>query len=281
MSLVQQQPAINSRAALWTILLHAVLIALFFLVKYRPPQVEPIDEMGMEVNLGTAADGYGTDQPMALGEPAPDNESAPAATAAAPANTDIPENIVESNEPEAPAVKTLPEKKKAPNTSNTTAANTGKKAEKATNESPTPQQARYVYGGSTGTGGNSATSDVRGSSEGNTRGNGDRGVPGGTPGADNYEGTPGNGRGISHNISGRSIVAFPPPEAEFKEGGRVTIRVTVNRQGEITNKSIVSSSNPQLRELALKKISSIRFNKSNTAPVEQFGNITFVFKTRS
>ncbi len=278
MSVAQEQPAINTKAAAWTAAVHIVLLLLFFLITYTPPRIEKIEELGMEVNLGTSADGYGTDQPMSLGEPAPDNAATTSASSAA--NTDLPANVLESNEPEAPAVNTT-ETKKTTNTNNSINSNTRNRSDRPANANTTRQRARYVYGGSTGTGGNNATTDARGGSEGNTTGNGDRGVPGGTPGADNYEGTPGSGGGISHNISGRNIVAFPPREAEFKEGGTVVVRITVNKAGNITGKRIVSASSPQLRELALKKVSSIRFNKSDTAPEEQFGNITFVFKTRS
>lgn len=278
MSIAQEQPAINSRAAIWTAGIHILLLLLFFFITYSPPQIEKIEELGIEVNLGTAADGYGTDQPMSIGEPAPDNAATTSASSAA--NTDLPANVLESNDPDAPAVNTT-ETKKTTNTNNTANNNTRNRNDRPANSNNTRQQARYVYGGSTGTGGNNAATDAKGSSEGNTTGNGDRGVPGGTPGADNYEGTPGSGGGISHNISGRNIVAFPPREAEFKEGGTVTVRITVNQAGNITNKRIISSSSSQLRELALKKVNSIRFNKSETAPEEQFGNITFVFKTRS
>lgn len=278
MSIAQEQPAVDSKAAIWTAGIHILLLLLFFFITYSPPQIKQIEELGIEVNLGTSADGYGTDQPMRLGEPAPDNAANTSASSAA--NTDLPANVLESSDPDAPAVNTT-ETKKTTNTNNTANNNTRNRNDRPTNSNNTRQQARYVYGGSTGTGGNNATTDAKGSSEGNTTGNGDRGVPGGTPGADNYEGAPGSGGGISFDLDGRRIVAFPPKEAEFKESGKVEVRITVNKEGIITQKSIKTASSSQLRELALKKVNSIRFNKSDTAPVEQFGIITFVFKTRS
>ncbi len=282
MTTATQQP-FNVKAAGWTAVVHALLLLLFFFITYQPPAIEPVEELGIEVNLGTSADGYGTDQPMAVEAPAPNNEAASSSNSAA--NTDLPANMVESTEPDAPEVNTSPVKKTV-NINKTTPENSNRNRNRnerpANNSTATPQpKARYVYGGSTGTGGNNAATNAKGGNEGNTSGSGDRGVPGGTPGAPNYSGTPGKGGGISHNINGRSIVAYPPPEAEFKEGGRVTVRITVNRQGQITDKRVVSSSNAQIREIALKKVSSIRFNKSESAPEEQFGNITFVFKTRS
>lgn len=280
MSVIQQQEqSVDVRAAVWTVGAHALLLLLFFFITYQPPVMESPEEMGMEVNLGTALDGYGTDQPMAIGEPSPDDAAATSMSTAA--QTDLPANIVESDDPEAPAINTT-ETKKTTTVNNTTNSNRPNRNDRPANNNTSPKpKARYVYGGATGTGGNGANTDSKGSSEGNTTGNGDRGVPGGTPGADNYVGAPGTGSGISHNINGRNIIAFPPKDAEFKEGGQVTVRITVNQLGIITDKRIVSSSNAELREIALKKVSSIRFNKSETAPEEQFGNITFVFKTRS
>jgi hypothetical protein len=58
----------------------------------------------------------------------------------------------------------------------------------------------------------------------------------------------------------------------------VVIRVTVNRDGVIVDSRIVSAANATIRALASKKLQSVRFNKSPTAPAEQFGNITFEFK---
>lgn len=280
MSIIQQQEqSVDVRAAAWTVGAHALLLLLFFFITYQPPMMESPDEMGMEVNLGTAVDGYGTDQPMNIGEPAPDD--AASTSMSTTAQTDLPANIVESDDPEAPAVNTT-ETKKTNTANNTTNTNRPNRNNRPANDNTTPKpKARYVYDGATGTGGNGASTDSKGSSEGNTTGNGDRGIPGGTAGAGNYEGTPGSGKGISHNIDGRNIVAFPEKDAEFKEGGQVTVHITVNRLGIITDRRIVSSSNSELRAIALKKVSSIRFNKSDSAPEEQFGNITFVFKTRS
>lgn len=279
MSLVNNNTnTLDSRAAIWTIAIHILLLLLFLFVKYSPPQIDPVEDMGMEVNLGTMLDGYGTEQPMAVGDPAPDNEISMGQSSAA--DIDMQGEILESNDPDAPVVNANDQANNASN-NRTTNTNTIANNQRPANRNRPRQTARYVYGGATGTGGNSAANNSTGSSEGNTTGNGDRGVPGGTAGADNYEGTPGAGGGVSHTISGRNIIAFPTNEGEFKESGKVTIRVTVNKAGIITDKRIVISSSSELSRLALKKLIAIRFNKSDAAPEEQFGNITFVFKTRS
>lgn len=278
MSMVQEQP-VDIKAAAWTIGVHLVLLLLFFFISYQLPQQEPIEEMGIEVNLGTSEDGYGTNQPMSVGLPAPDNAASTSLSNAS--SSDLPTNVLESDDPNAPAINSNNTNSNTTNRNNAVNSNVNDRNDRPANNNNTRRQARYVYSGSDGEGGNGAGADNDGGSEGNTTGSGDRGVPGGTPGASNYEGTPGRGGGISHTLSGRNIVAFPNRDAEFKESGSVTIRITVNKDGVITNKRITSASSSELRQIALEKVEKIRFNKSSSAPEEQFGNITFVFKTRS
>lgn len=259
-----------------------LLLLLFIFSQYSLPVNPPVQELGMEVNLGTSDNGSGDDQPMSTEDPAPN--AASAAFKSAAQQTTAAKQMEESNDPDAPAVN-QPNNSKALTPSNTmTETRTRKSNQPATesNNNNQQQKPRYVYNGSTGKGGNSASQDHPGTSEGNTTGPGDRGVPNGTPGSPNYTGSPGNGNGgINHTLTGRSIVAFPPKDADFKEGGRVVIRVTVNRDGMITDKRVLSISNAALRDLALHKVDKIRFSKSDSAPEEQFGTITFVFKTRS
>lgn len=271
------------KALAWTVGVHVLLLLLFILFKYSVPSItQPFPEMGMEVNLGTSDKGYGTDQPMAVDEPAPSNASATNANVSPAKNTT--QDMLRTDDPEAPAVNTPVNTTN--NSRNNTQANTNthrnnNTQQTTTNTNTQQQRPRYVYNGGTGRGGNAAQTNIAGGNEGNTNGTGDRGVPGGTPGASNYSGIPGRGNGISHTLTGRNIVAYPNPDADFREGGRVVVRVTVNRAGIITNKQIVSASNAELRVIALRKVEKIQFNKSEDAPEEQFGNITFVFKTRS
>ncbi len=107
------------------------------------------------------------------------------------------------------------------------------------------------------------------------REHGDMGVA-----AANDQAYPSKGYVIRHSIAGRNIVLHPDAKAEpvLKEDGKVIIRVAVDREGAIVNSNVISASNPIVKELALKSLPSIRFNKSATAPPEQFGNITFQFK---
>jgi len=259
-----KQAIIDNKALAWTIGVHVLLFLLFFLLSYSTPIPPPVDYSGgMEVNLGTSDNGSGTDQPM--------NTKAPAAYQATVVfksvaeKSSVPKNIIRSNEADAPEVN-----------------NTSKKAGKATtNEKGHKQEKpKYAYAGDNGQGGNSANQNIAGKSEGNTTGPGDRGVPSGTPGATNYSGVPGNGTGgIGHTLSGRTI-SPDKFEAEFHESGKVVIHVTVDRNGNIVNKFVKSSSNPQLTKLAIDKINSAHFSKSTGPEPQQFGDVTIVFKTR-
>lgn len=281
----QNEQTFNVKAAAWTVGVHVVLLLLFILFKYSvPATAAPVVDMGMEVNLGTSDNGSGTDQPMDVEDPAAAANSNAARTTTRQAQEN--KELLNTDDPDAPAVKNTPSTNKQASHTNeqATTRNRNNTSQPQAPAAHTQQQQRprYVYNGGTGRGGNSADANAPGSSEGNTTGNGDRGVPGGTPGASNYTGTPGSGNGgISHNLAHRNIIAFPAPDADFKEGGRVVIRITVNKAGNIINKQIVSASNAELRAIALRKVDKVRFNKSDDAPEEQFGNITFVFKTRS
>ena len=108
----------------------------------------------------------------------------------------------------------------------------------------------------------------------------DQGVQGGTPGAANYSGIPGNGTGgIGHTLSGRAI-SPDKFEAEFRESGKVVIHVTVDKNGNIIDKRVKTSSSPQLTKIALDKLSNARFSKSEGPEPQQFGDVTIIFKTR-
>lgn len=277
-------PTINTKALAWTAGIHALLILLFVFVHYTVPASVPAEELGMEVNLGTSDEGSGTEQPMDMDDPAPD--AANANRTSNNVSEDGSRSLLDSDEPDAPEVRNAPAtspnnrnlNQRIPNNRNRNTPNTNTAAQQQRQQQQRP---RYVYNGGTGRGGNSASANAPGGSEGNTSGTGDRGVPGGTPGATNYEGSPRPGTGgINHTLSGRSIFA-PPMQADFREGGKVVVRVTVNREGSIVNKQVISSTNAELRSIALQKLSKVRFNKSTSAPEEQFGTITFVFKTRS
>jgi len=262
--LQHEQPPVNSKALAWTVGVHLLLFLFFYLLHHDTQIPPPVDNGGgMEVNLGTSENGSGHDQPMSTKDPAAYQATVVFKSVAA--RSSVPKDIVRSTEADAPEVNTTHKKEgKAPTTE------TGHKQEKP----------KYTYAGDNGQGGNSANQNLPGTGEGITQGHGDQGVPGGTPGAANYSGIPGNGTGgIGHTLTGRTI-SPDKFEAEFHEGGKVVIHVTVDRNGNIVNKFVKSSSSPQLTRLALDKLNNAHFSKSEGPEPQQFGDVTIIFKTR-
>lgn len=267
--IVLQQPQeskINNKALAWTIGLHALLLLVFFFLRYTitPPPPTVDQGGGLEVNLGTSDNGSGHNQPMSTKAPAPYQATVVYKSVAA--KSSVPKNIIQTTQEDAPEVNNKETKKTGPATTN--------------EKGHVQEKPKYTYAGGNGQGGNSAVQNMPGTSEGNGTGPGDKGVPGGTPGAPNYSGIPGNGTGgIGHNLSGRSI-SPDRFEAEFTEGGKVVIHVTVDRNGEIVSKFVKSSSNPQLTKLALEKLNNAHFSKSEGPEPQQFGDVTIFFTTR-
>ncbi len=268
LAVAASQSKINIKALAWTIGLHLLLLLFFYLLHYTLPDAvaPPVASSGLEINLGTSPDGSGADQPQSRQDPSEYTSAVVFNTAAEKA--DLPKELMSDHSADAPVVNNTPDKP-----AKAVGDQPGKDKPR-----PAEQQPRYVYQGGTGKGGNSAQQDQPGKNEGNTTGPGDRGVPGGTPGANNYTGAAGSG-GIGHTLTGREITP-KRLEAEFKEGGTVVIHVTVDRDGNIVDKYVKSSSNKELTRLALEKLSKARFSKSNSTEPQQFGDVTIVFKTR-
>ncbi len=269
-ALQQQEEPVNKKALAWTVGVHALLLLLFILLSYNVTPPPPVtQDGGLEVNLGTSDNGSGNDQPQSTKDPAAYQASVVYKPVAAKSN--IPKDIVRTTETDAPDVDNTKKSVKTP-----PVPATAKPVEK-----PKPQEKpKYLMPGSTGQGGNSAAQNVKGTSEGNTTGPGDRGVPGGTPGAANYTGIPGSGNGgIRHKLTGRNI---SPDKftAEFHEGGKVVIRVTVDKAGNIISKTVVSSSSSELKNIALSKLANAKFSPSDGSEPEQHGLITINFITR-
>lgn len=268
--LFMKQNRFNNKAAIITAGVHVLLLLLCLLIGYTlPASPAPVDEMGMEVNLGNSDDGSGTDQPFSTEAPAQQPEERQAAQRSDA--EEAPANLTTDESDDGPAIRTVKSDHKKP-------------SQVAENKPKTAAQPKpkLLYPGAAGNGGNSAAINQAGTGEGNGQGNGDKGVPGGTPGAANYSGIPGSGTGgIAHSFNDRTMVARPQPDAVFKEGGKVVIKVTVNREGTVISKRVLSAANPELGRIAMQKINEVKFNRSEQAPPEQFGNITFVFKTRA
>lgn len=85
---------------------------------------------------------------------------------------------------------------------------------------------------------------------------------------------------LSYSLSGRKGSYLPIPAYKCVGEGEVTVIITVDPSGRVTNAKIqdeVSSSDTCLRNYALKAARSSRFSANPGAPSRQIGNIVYSF----
>lgn len=257
----------NTKALSITIAVHALLLIFFLLFRYTMPAQEPIVEMGMEVNLGTSEDGYGSDQPEDMEDPAA--MAIPISIASQTEIEDINKEVHTTEADNAPKILINNKKEKKKIIPNTTEKKVVAK------EAAKPQVAKYQYAGSDGKGGNSASQNKAGGNEGIGTGDGDMGVPGGTPGASNYKGI-----NVRSSCINRTVTSYPGEDATYKNGGNVTFRVVINRNGDIIKYSHTFSANSEIKAIAEKRISKVKFNSDPKGKIEDFCDVTFSFTVR-
>ncbi|HVY76649.1 MAG TPA: hypothetical protein VG890_17595 [Puia sp.] len=281
----------NRMAALYTFLICLLLGLLFFLVSwttpFNPPQ--PVEE-GLEVNLGNNDQGLGTDQPYLPGDPSSANQqkyTPPAPVAAAKeALKDV--ETDDQNPEDEPVVKkppvTKPEATKIPE------KDLAVKRVKTTKTPvadpvPTPPRPKAVFQGvkGTGNGGNDADHYKPGANEGIAGGRGDQGAPGGDPDSKNYKGG-GHGSGVAilRGLQGRSMWSKPSFTDDFNENAKVAVDIHIDGAGNVTSAEYQplgsTTSNPNLKEIAIRKAKQIKFN---TGSDESAGTLVFNFKLKN
>ncbi|HET8572630.1 MAG TPA: energy transducer TonB [Edaphocola sp.] len=276
----------NAKAIGITIGVHLLLLLFFLFYRYSMPMEAPSAPMGLEVNLGTSEDGFGIDQPEQTGSPADANLQQSSASNARAAQNAALHGLMTTDNQDAAAVAIHDNKTdKRHNRSDHPDYNKPDKvissaATLNNRHKETVQKPKYIFAGSKGDGkGNDASRDQAGGSEGIGTGDGDMGVPGGTPGAANYKGIPGGNGNMYIDLKGRFLVSRPDKAAKFREGGKVVFKVTVDRNGNITDYSLISAANATIKALAIQKLKAVKFNKAPNALPEQFGTITFDFTT--
>ena len=217
-----------------------VLLMSLNIFAYTPPD-PPIPEEGVEVNLGDSDFGQG-DSP----EPASE-----AANYAPPASQQ--QVVTQRTEPTVP----VPSSPNPGNVTNPAAQ------EQPVVENKEPEiNKNALFTGRR----NHRSGD---GSQGVAGGTGDQGKPNGNPNSNNYSGN-GGGNGSDFSLAGRSNVTLPKPQYNSNQQGRV-VRTEAPYQGStITTGSLV--------EQAKAAAKRARFNASTSAPEEQIGTITYIFK---
>ncbi len=89
---------------------------------------------------------------------------------------------------------------------------------------------------------------------------------------------------ITYYLKGRSRVKLPIPIYKCAEGGSVTVEITVDPYGRVTDaivKAVESNTDDNcLRKAALNAAKKSRFNSGEDFPSEQKGTITYIFTSQ-
>ena len=237
-------------AAVGTIIVHALILLVLFLMAFRTPLPLPGEE-GVEVDLGMMNQGMGNIQP--------EKPAIPQAAQPLQEQNNNKEDIATQNDEEAPAI----EKPHNP---------------KPTQEKPTEQpkpttNPRAMYQGS--------NNPQAGGSEGITGQPGDQGNPNGLAGVRQYDGNGGHGNGPGYSLGGRGAKSLHRPSDDFTEEGIVVVDIWVNPEGKVVRAEVAPKGttliNRDMRQKAVQAALRSTFAADKDAPEEQHGTITYTF----
>lgn len=238
-------------AIVGTIVVHALVVLVLFLMAFRTPLPLPGEE-GVEVDLGMMDQGMGNIQP--------EKPAIPMATQPQQEQNKSKEEIVTQNNDEAPAI----EKPK----------NIKPKQETKPVEEPKPTvNQKALFKGS--------NNPQAGGSEGITGQPGDQGKPNGLAGIKKYDGNGGKGNGPGYDLGGRGAKSLHRPDDDFSEEGRIVVDIWVNRAGQVVRAEVATKGtdiiNNAMRQKAIQAARRSTFASDPDAPEEQHGTITYTF----
>ena len=233
-----------------TIIVHALIVLVLFLMAFRTPLPLPGEE-GVEVDLGMMNQGMGNIQP--------EKPAIPQAAQPQQQKSNSKEDIVTQNDEEAPAI----EKPK----------NTKPKQEKPAEQPKPTVNNRAIYRGS--------NNPQAGGSEGITGQPGDQGNPNGLAGVRQYEGNGGRGNGAGYDLGGRGAKSLHRPDDDFSEEGKIVVDIWVNRAGQVVRAEVATKGtdiiNSAMRQKAIQAAKRSTFAADSEASEEQHGTITYTF----
>jgi len=270
------------RAFIATVIFHSLLLLGLLFMALVTPLPLPGEE-GVEVDLGYSDQGSGWEQPdVSVRESAP--PPIPKMQAAQPEAVE--EEVVTTNEPEAPKIEEIkeekPEEKKE--VKQEEEIEQPKEVQEKVEEIPEeiPEEPKPVVNQRALFKG--ATSSNTQSSEGITGKPGDQGKPNGLKDVKRYDGQGGKGNGPSFSLGGRGAKYLEVPSREFSEQGDVVVEIWVDKNGIVKKASVSAKGttiiDPDMRNIAVRAALNSTFSEDPKATELQKGTITYTFIIR-
>lgn len=253
-------------AAIGTILVHGLLLLLFFVVSHTTP-IPPYPEgtsPGLEINWGNYVEGTGNVENDQMGNEEPSAIAETQPTSSAPVNPSTSEASYVTNDAEESIALTNTSKPQTKKEETVEQPKERQVSQELQNLLSTIRNKKKA--GNSGGDGNSGNAGNEGSPDGNPNTNG-RGGSGGDP--------------FGWELSGRKIMRQPDIADDSQEEGKVVVAITVDESGRVTKaepgqRGTTTTSSilwTKARQAAL----STQFNPSPEGAKEQRGTMTFVF----
>lgn len=259
----------NGKAFFYSVIVYMVLaVACFFGFLTLPYTQKQVNTGGIEVNFGTSDKGMGADYTSSENPSVAPRTSHRTASAAAASEEHAPRGnqktteVFTQNNEDAAALDVKKKNTRAAKSTNLQAARTEK----------VNTNALYKGAAQTGTGGG----------DGNTDQPGNQGKQNGSVLSNSYTGTGTGGGGIALNLEGRNFIARPTLSDDGQSEGRITVQITVNRDGNITTAKAggrgTTIQNASLWRKCEDAARQAKLNPIADGPEIQAGKVIFSFK---
>lgn len=282
-------PSERGKGIAGTVIVHLVLFLLLVLVGFSVPP-PPETEEGILVNFGSGETGSGLVEPST---PA----SQESATPPPPARSNEPTEdtpLLTQNDEEAPEVKKVDpeaERKKQEKLETERKMREQLEAERKKKAEEEAERKRIeaehkrqedIINRTRNALTNARNAGTNTTSEGVTGGQGNQGSENGSFDSQNRgEGSGLGNKGISYDLGGRKSLSLPTPDYNYQEEGKVVVKISVDRNGRVTQAIPGTKGSTTLNEdllrLAKEAALKARFEAKPDAPVVQKGTITYNF----
>lgn len=259
----------NGKAFFYSVIVYMLLIgACFFGFLTLPYTQKQVNTGGIEVNFGTSDKGKGTDYTS--------TENPSVAPRSSRRATSEPVHSLAHNSRDAIKTGDIITQ----NNEDAASIEIKKKSGKFSKSTKTPDRvvekvnANALYKGAASTG--------NGAGDGNTDEAGNQGKANGSVLSHSYTGTGIGGGGIALNLEGRNFIARPTLSDDGQSEGKITVQITVNRDGNITSAKAggrgTTIQNANLWRKCEDAARQARLNAIADGPEIQAGVVIFSFK---